>query len=291
MNKEIVSKMSDAEITANIKGAKYAISRNEGMIKKHSEKLLELALAEQELRAEKVGSDIKKDVKKDVKAVEKEAKKVEKKVVAAVKKPTAKKVASKKTVTPKKVSSPKVKATPKPSSTEKFELTIDGEVFKFSDLASKEACKRANDAVKARYKEVTEHKAATKEGIERASTTPVTQRISDGFASIAKKAVSEVPVTKINKKPEDVKKEIQAVETAFNNLFDKLGDLMGKQIPNSQRKEIMAILTKFEEKVEKGSSKKDVATSKVRKKEDGGMAGSGVDMFGAGNSWSYASLM
>ena len=176
------------------------------------------------------------------------------------------------------------------SPTEKFELVIDGKTYKFADLKSKQECEKATKAVQARYKEVKHHKAATKEGIERASTIPVTKRISEGFASIAKKAVAEVPTTKITKNPADVKKELEAVEVAFNNLFDKLGDLMGKKIPASQRKQIMDILTKFENKVEKGSDKKTSATSKVRK-QDGGMAGASVDMFGAGNPYSYASLM
>ena len=276
-----ITELSKEELEKKINSAKIAIERNTGMIKAASEKKLAKLEAELATRVDAV----KEDVKEDVKAVEKEVKKVEKKVVAAAKKPAAKKPAAKKPAAPKK-KKPRVYGSP----TEKFELTIDGKVFKFSDLASKEACQKANEAVKARYKEVKEHKAATKDGIERASTIPVTKRISDGFASIAKKAVSEIPATKITKKPEDVKKELEAVEVAFNNLFDKLGTLMGKSIPASQRKQIMDILTKFEDKMDKGSSKKDVATSKERK-ENGGSAGSGVDMFGAGNAWSYASLM
>jgi len=203
-----------------------------------------------------------------------------------------------KSKTTTKVDAPKKESKKKPrvygSPTEKFELTIDGKVYKFSDLASKEACEKATKAVAARYKEVKAHRISTKAGIEKASTIPVTKRISDGFASIAKKAVSEVPKTKIDKNPEDIKKELEAVEKAFDTLFDKLGALMGKDIPKSQRKQIMDILTKFEAKVEKGIDKKSSATSAVRKKkEDGGLAGmgDGGDMFGAGNSWSYISLM
>jgi ElaB/YqjD/DUF883 family membrane-anchored ribosome-binding protein len=176
------------------------------------------------------------------------------------------------------------------SLTEKFELTIDGKVYKFADLASKEACEKATKAVAARYKEVKEHRASTKEGIARAATIPVTKRISDSFASIAKKAVSEVPKTKIDKNPEDIKKELDEVEKAFDNLFDKLGALMGKEIPKSQRSQIMAILNNFEAKIDKSvtSPKKVLATSKV-KKEDGGMAGS--IGFGSDNPWSYASFL
>jgi len=67
---------------------------------------------------------------------------------------------------------------------------------------------------------------------------------------------------------------------------------MGKEIPANQRSQIMAILNNFETKMDKGSSKKEVATSKVReKKESGGLAGSNNNSFGADNKWSYASLM
>lgn len=273
-----IKELSDEDLKKKINSAKIAIERNTGMIKDAAEK--KLVKLEEEL-SERAG-EVKKAVKEDVKAVEKEVKKVEKKVEKAVEKVIEKPVAKK--ATPKK--KPRVYASP----TEKFELTIDGQVFKFSDLASKNECEKATKAVQARYKEVKEHNAARKEGIERAATIPVTKRISDGFASIAKKAVSEIPATKITKNPEGLKRELEAVEEAFKNLFDKLATIMGKEIPKAQRKQIMDILKKFEDKVDKGTDKKEVATTKVRK-EQGGMAGESKDYFGAGNPYSYASLM
>ena len=278
-----IKELSDEDLKKKINSAKIAIERNTGMIKDAAEK--KLVKLEEELSTR--AGEVKEEVKKDVKAVEKEVKKVEKKVEKAVEKAVEKPAAEKpvaKKATPKK--KPRVYGSP----TEKFELTIDGKVFKFSDLASKNECEKATKAVQARYKEVKEHNAARKEGIERAATIPVTKRISDGFASIAKKAVSEIPATKITKNPEGVKRELEAVEEAFNNLFDKLATLMGKEIPKTQRKQIMDILTKFEDKVDKGADKKEVATTKVRK-EQGGMAGESKDYFGAGNPYSYASLM
>jgi hypothetical protein len=218
---------------------------------------------------------------------------------APAKKPAQKKAPAKKPADKKPA---KKKPYTYPSPTEKFELVINGEKFLFSDLESKNECEKATKAVQARYKEVKEHKAAQKEGMERASTIPVTKRISDSFASVTKKAISEIPKTKINKRPEEIKKEIDAVEKAFETLFDKLGDLMGKKIPKSHRSQIMDILTKFENKMDKdaskGSDKKSTAIGRV-KKADGGMAGGETkkvanhssNEFGAGNKWSFASLM
>lgn len=329
-----ITKLSDEDLSKKIKSAKVAVERNVGLIKEASERKLAKLEAELESRVKEVKEDVKeveKKVEAKVKKVKKEAKKdvkevekaVEKEVKKVTKKPTAKKVkvakkkAAKKPVAKKPIEKKVAPKTPvakkekkkKPrvygSPTEKFELTIEGTVYKFSDLKSKEQCESAMKAVKARYSEVKQHRASTKAGIERASTIPVTKRITDSFASIAKKAVSEVPKTKISKHPDDIKKEIDALEKAFDNLFDKLGDLMGKDIPKNQRKQIMDILTKFEAKVEKGEDKKTAATSKVReKKEDGGGiddggigtgvdggVDSGLDMWGADNSWSYASLM
>lgn len=301
-----ITQLSDEELKKKINSAKLIIERNTGLIKKASEK--KLKKLEDELA--KRGASVEKDVKEDVKEVEKEVKKEVEKFEDKVedKKPAPKKRGRKPSTstakaTPKKrdrkpsTRKPAATTTKKEdaSPTESFELKIDGKTYKFSDLKSKQACENAMNAVRARYKESKEHKKAREEGRERAATIPVTQKITDGFASIAKKAVAEVPKTKIDKKPEEIKKELDEVEKAFNNLFDKLGELMGKKIPQTQRKQIMSILTKFEDKVEKGSTKKDTATSKVRK-EDGGLAGSGSenndsDMFGSGNSWSYASLM
>lgn len=293
--------LTEAELEKKIKAAKLTIERNTGRIKEASERKLAKLEAELESRGKKVEKEVKEDAKKVEKAVEKAADKVEKKVEEAVEKPKSKRGRPKGTTSKK--STAKKSTAKKSEPTEKFELTIDGKVYTFADLKSKQECEKAMKAVQARYKEVKEHRAAQKEGIEKASTIPVTKRIADSFTSIAKKAVAEVPKTKIDKKPTELKAELDELEKAFENLFDKLGKVMGREIPKSQRKQIMDILTKFEAKVEKNNedAKKEKATKKVRK-EDGGLAGttdagldSGVgsasDVFNADNSWSYISLM
>lgn len=285
-----ITKLTDDELKARIDSAEFVIEKNTGLIKQAAERKLAVLKTELESRS-------KSTEKKEEKAVEKvdEKEKSTEKVDKPIKKTPKKAVSVAKKATPKTKTIVAKKATPTKSPTEKFELTIDGKVYKFSDLESKEACEKATQAVSARYKEVKSHQKATADGIRRASTIPITKRISDGFISIAKKAVSEIPATKISKDPKSIKKELNDVEDAFNNLFDKLGALMGKEIPVSQRNQIMAILTKFEDKIDKGSDKKTIATTKIReKKEDGGFAGSdnvNQDFFGAGNEWSYASLM
>lgn len=302
-----ITKLSDEELEKKINSAKVAIERNTGLIKEASEKKLKKLEAELESRAKGIKKEVKEDVEATEKAAKKVAKKVEKEVEDIVEKPkskrgrpkgSTKKAATKKSA-PKKETKTAAKAK-KSEPTDKFELTIDGKVYKFADLKSKQECEKAMNAVKSRYKEVKEHKEATKEGIKKAATIPVTKRISDSFASIAKKAVSEVPKTKITQKPTEIKKEIDELEKAFENLFDKLESLMGKKIPSTQRKQVVSILTKFEDKVEKGTDKKSSATSKVRK-EEGGFASSDVgteiiadassDGWGADNPFSYASLM
>ena len=288
-----LSELTEQELKRKIDGAKLVIERNEGLIKEAAQKKLVKLEAELEKRGDsakkevkEVKADVKADAEATVKEVKEEAKKVEKKAEEKEepKKKAAKKKATNKKATPKAVE-PKEKKTPAPSS-EKFALTIDGEEYVFADLKSKESCAKAVEAVKARRAEQIKNKEAAAEGRERAKTISVTKRITENFASIAKKAVAEVPKIKIDKHPTDIKNELAEVEKAFNNLFDKLGELMGKEIPPSQRKEIMDILTKFEQKVGKGTDKKEVAASQTRKKEDGGLASSEID-----NSWSYASLM
>ena len=258
-----VKELSDEVLEKKLKGAKVAVERASGAIKKFAEKKLKKFEDEIERRASEGEADVKvaaKDVKKDVKKVEKKA--VE---------PNAKAKPKKKR--PRTYGSP----------TEKFELVIDGKTFKFDDLKSQQECERAKNAVEARYKETKDHKAATRQGIARSRTVSVTQRITDGFASIAKKAVAEVPTTKIQKDPDLIYKQVREVDDIFELLFKKLGALMNKQIPKTQQKQIKDILMKFDEKVQKGSDKKAAATAK--KKEDGGFAGS-VD-----DSWSYASFL
>ncbi len=259
-----LKELSESELDTKINAAKLAIERASGGIKKFAESKLKKLEDELERRAAE-GDD---NLDAGIKDAEKVAKKVEKKV--------------------EKVIEPKPKKTRKPrtatSPTEKFELVIDGKTYKFADLKSKQECERAKKAVEARYKETKEHKEATKQGIARSKTISVASRISDGFASIAKKAVAEVPKAKIQKNPNTIVAELAEVEKAFNVLFDKLGALMNKQIPQTQRKQILAILTKFEDKVEKGSDKKTTATN-TNKKEDGGFASS-ID-----DSWSYASFL
>jgi hypothetical protein len=278
-----VKELSDSELEKKLKGAKVAVERASGAVKKFAEKKLKKFEDEVERRASEGEADVKaaaKDVKKEVKKVEKKAEKEVKKVEKEVKK-----AVEPKKDTPKKA--PKKRPRTYASPTEKFELVIDGKTFKFDDLKSKQECERAKKAVEARYKETKEHKAATKQGIARSKTVSVTKRISDSFASIAKKAVAEVPTTKIQKNPSAIASELAEVEKAFDVLFDKLGALMNKQIPKTQRKQIMDILTKFENKVEKGETKKAAAIKKT-KKEDGGLAGF---TGGGDDSWSYASFL
>ena len=269
-----INELSIEELKNKINSAKFAVEKNSGRIKQAAEKKLSKLESELESR----GAKVEKEVKEVAKDVEKEAEKVEKEIVDKPKPKTKPKAEDKPKKAPKK--RPRTYASP----TEKFELVIDGKTFKFDDLKSKQECERAKKAVEARYKETKEHKAATKEGIERSKTISVTKRITEGFASIAKKAIAEVPMNKIQKNPSAIASELAEVEKAFDVLFDKLGTLMNKQIPKTQRKQIMDILTKFENKVEKGSDKKTAATSKT-KKEDGGFASS-VD-----DSWSYASFL
>jgi len=286
------SKLTEKELERKIRSTKMAVEKQEGVIKKKAEEKLAELNAELDKRSGETTKKAEKAVKKVVKKaegaakkvakeVEEEADKVDKKVGKAEEKVEK---AVEKAVEVKKPAAKKAKKKP---ATEKFSLNIDGKEYRFSDLESKDACQKAIDAVKARRKEQVKHKEAAAEGRERAKTIPVTKRITDSFASVAKKAISEVPKTKINKKPEEIKKELDAVEKAFSTLFDKLESLMDKKIPSTQRKQILDILTKFEAKVDKGDSKKEVATKKVRKKEIGGLAD---DTFSS-DSWSYASLM
>ena len=270
-----LKELSDEKLDQKIKSAKLAVERASGGVKKFAEAKLVKLEKELDSRAKSV----KKDVEKASKDVEKEVEKVEKDVEQAVEdKP--------KTRRGRKPRATTSKPNTKPSSpTEKFELVIDGKTFKFDDLKSKQECERAKKAVEARYEETKQHKEATKQGIERSKTVSVTRRISDAFQGIARKAVAEVPKAKIQKSPTVVSEQLAELESAFDALFDKIGALINKEIPKSQRKQIMDILTKFENKVDKGSDKKSVATSKV-KKEDGGLADSGID-----DSWSYASFL
>jgi hypothetical protein len=268
-----LKELSDEQLDKKIESAKLAVERASGGVKKFA--VSKLAKLEKELASR--GKSVEKDVEKASKEVEKEVEKVEKDVEKAVEDK------------PKTRRGRKPRATSKPnkpsSPTEKFELVIDGKTFKFDDLKSKQECERAKKAVEARYEETKQHKEATKQGIERSKTVSVTRRISDAFQGIARKAVAEVPKSKIQKSPTVVSEQLAELESAFDALFDKIGALINKEIPKSQRKQIMDILTKFENKVDKGSDKKSVATSKV-KKEDGGLADSGID-----DSWSYASFL
>jgi len=298
------SALTEKDLERKIRGTKVAIEKQENpailaIAKKKltaleaeldkraggTEKKAEEAVKKAVAKTEGAAKEVAKEVKKEVKKVAKEAKKDTKEVAKEVKK-VAKKAAVKvkKAVEPAKKAEPKKKKTP---AVEKFTLTIDGQEYTFADLKSKDSCQKAINAVKARRKEQIKHKEATAEGKERAKTISVSQRITDGFASVAKKAISEVPKNKIAKNPQEIKKELDAVEKAFESLFDKLEDLMDKKIPSTQRKQILDILTSFEAKVGKGDSKKEKATKQVRKKEDGGLA----DDSWNDDSWSYASLM
>jgi len=91
---------------------------------------------------------------------------------------------------------------------------------------------------------------------------------------------------------DEVKKAVSEVEKAFGNLFDKLEMLMGKKIPQGQRKEIMTILEGYkddaQEEKDKIEEKKAKAKTKRRvvKKEDGGFVETG-----GSDEWSYLSFL
>ena len=309
-----LSSLSDEQLEKKLKGANISLKRAEkgSEIEKAAIKKIEALEKEVEIRAKAAAKDVKEEVKKEEKKVEKAVEKVVDKVEdkpaekkeekpaakKEEKKPAAAKKEEKKEEKPK-AEKPAAKTEKKPAAkkpAEKFELVIDGKTYTFSDKKSKDECAKALKAVKARAEEVETHQAARQEGMDKAREIPVTKRIADSFASIAKKAVSTVPKTKITKKPAEIKKELDAVEKAFAALFDSLEALMDKKIPKTQRAQIMAILTKFEEKVAKETTpaatdskddKKEKAANKTRK-EDGGLAG---NPFGAGNPYSFASLL
>ena len=177
-----------------------------------------------------------------------------------------------------------------PSPTEKFVLTIDGQDYSFSDLNSKEACQKAVEAVLARREEQIKHKAAAAEGRQRAKTIPVTKRITEGFVSVAKKTIAEVPANKLQNNAPEVKKEVKQVEKAFDNLLNKIEALIEKKIPQKQRDEIAKILAGFEKKVEKQTDKKPATP--VKKKEEGGIIEpEPIIEQTDDNSWSFAQFL
>jgi hypothetical protein len=271
------TKIAEKDIEKKIQGFRLAMSKFEGK----NEKIVSKAKAEiEKLEKELEGRSGKAEEEKKSKEEAKKA--VEK--TEAKKKPTAKKEDKKEDKKPTEKKKPKPKPRVYPSPASKFELTIDGKTYKFDDLKSKEQCEKAIKAVKARRDEQVKHKKAREEGAEQARTIPVTRKITDGFVSVTKKAVTEAK--KHDRSPAEFKREIAAVEKAFSQLFDKLETLMGKKIPATQRKSVMDILGSFEDTVEKGASKKEKA--KTAKKEDGGIID---DSSTWDNDWSYASLM
>lgn len=228
--------------------------------------------------AKKLAKEFVEDMKED------EAYVVEISEKAFTSKPKAsKKPQAKKTTTAKK----------KEQKTHK--LVVDGKEYVFGNENDKNECEKALKAVKAKAKEEKEHKEAREKGREEARKIPVTRRISDSFATVTRKVISEAKRNDDNKEVSEIKKTIDEVEKAFSNLFDKLELLMGKKIPKAQRDSIMNILqgyeSKFEEEkkeeIEKSEGKKDKAKAKRRvKKEEGGFAETEPD-----NSWSYMNLM
>lgn len=196
------------------------------------------------------------------------------------KKPAAKKA-------PAKKAAPK-----KEEKKETYKLVIDGKEYVFHDEKDKNECEKALKAVKAKAKEEEEHKAAREKGREEAMKIPVTTRVTDSFASITKKIVAEAKKNDDKKSIDEVKKAVSEVEKAFGTLFDKLESLMGKKIPQAQRKSIMSILEGYEDSTEeerlKEEEKKAKAKSKrrVTKKEDGGFVETGGE-----DSWSYLSFL
>jgi hypothetical protein len=247
------------------------------------------ALIGNELIPEKIkdkAKKIKADLEKKMKALELAAKRGGEKVKKEVEKEIEKIEGKEPEKKPEEKKPAKKKRKPSAAPTESFELKVDGKVIKFTDLKSKEACEKAIAAVRARRKEQVDHKKATSDGKKRAATKPVTQKVTDGLITATKRAVANIPATRIKKHPEEVKKAIDELEKAFGTLFDKLENLLGKKIPKAQRDSIMGILTRVENKVEEGESKKEAATSRT-KKEEGGLAD---DNFNS-DSWSYTNFM
>jgi X-linked retinitis pigmentosa GTPase regulator len=206
------------------------------------------------------------------------------------KKPAARKTPAKKA--PAKKAPAKKAPAKKEEKKEVFKLVVDGKEYIFNDEASKNECEKALKVVKEKAKEEAEHKAAREKGREEAKKIPVTTKVVDSFATITKRIVGEAKKNDDNKSMDEVKKAVSEVEKAFGNLFDKLEMLMGKKIPQGQRKEIMTILEGYkddaQEEKDKIEEKKAKAKTKRRvvKKEDGGFVETG-----GSDEWSYLSFL
>tara|TARA_R110002020_G_scaffold44348_6_gene128012 strand:- start:1574 stop:3112 length:1539 start_codon:yes stop_codon:yes gene_type:complete len=205
----------------------------------------------------------KAELEKRGKKVEKAVEKTEKEVVKDVKEDVsaADVVAKQTTAKPKTGAKKSVKSRAKQTkvSTSDFEITVEGKKYKFSDAKSKEQCQKAIQALKARREQA-------KKASGKYATKSITSKITSGMETIAKQAVSEAKDVKVTEK--ELSKRVNAVEKAFNDLFNKLESLMGKKISQSDREAVMSILQGFEKK-----QSKQAKTTKIIKKQDGG----GVD--------------
>jgi len=243
------NKLTDEKLKKKVASLEkaFSIQSNEN-IKKSIGKQLDAAKKELESRGGEVEKAVKETTKEAVKDAEKDVKAVEE-VADEIKPKAKKKGRPKKTTTTKKT-----RAKQKKVSTGDFEMTIDGVKYKFSDAKSKEQCQKAIAALKARKAQVKKASGAYR-------TKSVTSKITSGMETIARQAVDEAKSHKATES--QIKKRVDAVEKAFNDLFNKLEELMGKKISNSDRKAVMSILQGYEKK----------QTSKVttiKKKEDGG---------------------
>lgn len=243
------NKLTDEKLKKKVASLEkaFSIQSNEN-IKKSIGKQLDAAKKELESRGGEVEKAVKETTKEAVKDAEKDVKAVEE-VADEIKPKAKKKGRPKKTTAPKKT-----RAKQKKVSTGDFEMTIDGVKYKFSDAKSKEQCQKAIAALKARKAQVKKASGAYR-------TKSVTSKITSGMETIARQAVDEAKSHKATES--QIKKRVDAVEKAFNDLFNKLEELMGKKISNTDRKAVMSILQGYEKK----------QTSKVttiKKKEEGG---------------------
>lgn len=284
---------TEAEIEKLIRGFELNITRfkDKPTIVKTAEKEIEALKAELDSRSGKAESE-KKAKEATKKASESKEDKKETKKESTSKKAAPKKTEKKEEAKKEDKKPTAAKKKRKSASAEEFELKIDGKVYKFKDLNSKEECERAIAAVQARREEQIEHQEAREAGKKAARTIPVTRRVSDGLVSVTKKAISEAK--KQDKPVAELKKDIDAVEKAFSKLFDTLERLMGKKIPVTQRKAVMDILGNFEKKaVDESTKDTKKSAAKAKKKEDGGLADSGAaaSTDDSSNGWSYLELM
>ena len=155
---------------------------------------------------------------------------------------------------PKGSTNKKRKATKK---TKEYTLTVDGKKFTFKDKASKDVCSKAVEYAKAKKEQ---QATASK----KYASKSVGAKISNNLQTIARQAVSKAKQRKVA--PAVLKKQVDAVEKAFNSLFSALQTLTGVTISQAQKNAIMRILTDFEKTQTTSTTK----STQVKKKEMGG---------------------